>query len=241
MKNPFELIREIELNNLEQKIKNFELNIQNIEKFILWIVGFSVGGIALIISNIDKLKNNFDDCTLKKALVFFIISVLFGILNRYAIHKLQVYSQITDIFLRVSLSNYDFPELVPEELNKNDDFYKIIDRFKIDFNLDYSRYIKEFENLTNPDQKLKTIKELRERHKEISKFAQETFLEGQENVRRIYKEAYGFSDKRSENIYYYPQFKVAKKFNLWKYFVDLTFIFCCLTFLIGILILVIKF
>ena len=56
MKNPFELIREIEYNNLETSRKNFQTNISNIESFIIWIVSFAITGIGLIISNLEKLK-----------------------------------------------------------------------------------------------------------------------------------------------------------------------------------------
>ena len=241
MKNPFELIREIELNNLDQKIKNFYVNILNIEKFILWIVGFSVGGIALIISNIDKLRLNYDDFHLKMALLFFITSVFLGIFNRFSIHQFLIYSQITDMFLRTSLSNYNFPTLNPESISNETDYFEIVDRFKLDFDLDYSRYINEYKNYSKPQQRINAIKELKDKHQEISKFLQKTFTDGQENVRSIYKQAYNFSNKQSEKTYYSSQLRIAKKFNFWKWFVNLSFIFCSLTFILGTIILIIKF
>lgn len=241
MKNPFELIREIELSNLDQKINNFYVNILNIEKFILWIVGFSVGGIALIISNIDKLRLNYNDFNLKIALLFFITSVFLGIFNRFSIHKFLIFSQITDIFLRNSLSNYNFPTLNPESISNETDFFEILDRFKLDFDLDYSRYIEEYKNYSQPDHRARAINELKDRHQEIAKFLQKTFTDGQENVRSIYKEAYNFSNKKSEKIYYTSQLKIAKKFNFWRCFVNLSFIFCGLTFILGTLILIVKF
>ena len=240
MKSPFELLREIEFNSLERKTENFNNSILNIEKFILWIVSFSVGGIALIIGNMDKLKINFDECILKKSLVFLVASLLLGILNRYLIHHFQVYSQITDNFIRQHLTNHDFPDLSPDNISDENDFQKIIDRFKLDFDLDYSHYINEYENFDNYQKDI-VIAELKERHDEIAKFLQKTFHEAQENIRETYKIAYGFSEKKSKKYYYMPQNKIAKRFNILKYFVDLTFVFCSLSFIIAIILLIIKF
>ena len=240
MKSPFELIREIEFNSLDKKTENFNNSVLNTEKFILWIVGFSVGGIALIIGNIDNLKINFDECTLKKSLVFLVSSLLLGILNRYLIHHFQVYSQLIDNFIRQQLANYDFPDLLPDSISEEKDFKIIIDRFKLDFDLDYSHYINEYENFDNYQKEI-AIAELKERHEEISNFLQKTFYDAQENVRGIYKIAYGFSEKKSKKYYYMEQNEIAKRFNILKYFVDLTFVFCSLSFIIAIILLIIKF
>lgn len=240
MKNPFELVREIEFNSLDKKTENFNNSILNVEKFILWIVSFSVGGIALIIGNIDKLKINFDECDLKKSLVFLVSSLLLGILNRYLIHHFQVYSQITDNFIRQQLTNYDFPELSPDDISDENDFQKVIDRFKLDFDLDYSHYINEYENFDIYKKSI-AIAELKERHNEITKFLQKSFHQAHENIRDTYKIAYGFSEKKSKKYYYMPQNQVSKRFNTLKYFVDLTFALCSISFIIAIILLIIKF
>lgn len=240
MKNAFELVREIEFNNLDKKSENFNNNILNIEKFILWVVGFSIGGIGLIISNIDKLKLNYKECDLKITLLFFIIALVFGILSRFSIHQFQVYTQVIDIFIRTQLSNYDFPELIADDISEEKNFYRIIDRFKLDFGLDYSRYLIDFDKFSIEHQQIQ-IDELKEKYKEIVNFNQKIFKDGQEYVREVYRQAYGFSERKSKKMFYVSQNKIANKFNLWKNLVDISFGICFLSFLTAVIILIIKF
>ena len=237
MKNPFELIREIEFNNLDNSQKNFRTNISNIENFMLWIVGFTITGIGLIISNIEKLKKEIAFENVQTILVFFIVALFFGIFNRYAIFRLLVLSQSIENFVKLSLSNFDFPEINPENLETDITFEELIDRFRFDYDLDYSRYIEQY-SLLNQSDKEKSFEDLKIRYFEIGEFLHKTYKEGLENVRNIYKEAYGLSEQKSRKIFYMEQSTISKKFNNWTYFVDLSYISCTVSFLIAMSILV---
>ena len=238
MKTPFELIREIEYGSLDRNNKNTNENISSIESFILWIVGFAVTMIVLIISNIEKLKLVINFIDIQTVLVLLISSLFFGIFNRYSIFRLRTINNIIENFIRSSLSNFDFPEINPDDLEEGITFEELIDRFKLDYNLDYNRYFEEYNNF-NEFEKIAALEDLKLRHREIGHFLRETYHDGLENVRNVYKIAYGLSEKKSKNLFYMEQKMISKKFKIWLYFVDLTFIFCNLLFFISVLMLVV--
>ncbi len=238
MKNPFELIREIEYNNLETSRKNFQTNISNIESFILWIVSFAITGIGLIISNLEKLKLVISFENIQYVLAFLVCSLIFGIFNRYFILRFLILSQRIENYIKFSLSSYDFPKIASDKLPDDIKFTELIDRFKFDYDLDYSNYFEIYEKM-NSIEKSQSIADLKARYYEIGEFLHQTYNEGRENVRNIYKEAYGLSESKSKKIYYMKQSQISKYFNYWKYGVDLSFVISCLSFIIAILILVV--
>ena len=239
MKNPYQLIREIEFNTLDNQEKNTQKNISYIENFIIWIVGFSVTAIGLIISNFEKLKLIIPSQNIQIILGFLVCSLFFGIFNRYSIFCFSINLQRIQQYIKISLSDFDFPELEPDNLSDNITFVELIDKFKLDYDLDYSRYYEEFHQL-NTLEREKFINNLKLRYFEVGKFLNEAYNEGLEDVRNVYKDAYGFSEKKSKKLYYMDHSKIASRFKLWTKLVDLTFILCCLLFFIGILILVIS-
>lgn len=109
MKKPFELIREIEFGNLDRNNQNSNDSISSIENFILWIVGFAITMIALIISNIEKLKLIINFIDIQTILVLLVSSLFFGIFNRYSIFRLRIINHTINNVIRLSLSNFDFP------------------------------------------------------------------------------------------------------------------------------------
>lgn len=238
MKTPFELIREIEYGTLDRNNKNSNENISSIESFILWIVGFAVTMIVLIISNMEKLKLVINFVDIQTILVLLISSLFFGIFNRYSILRLRTINNIIENFIRLSLSNFDFPEINPDDLEEGITFEELIDRFKLDYNLDYNRYFEEYSNF-NELEKIAAFEDLKLRHTEIGHFLRETYQDGLEDVRNIYKIAYGLTEKKSRNLFYTEQKAISEKFKLWLYFVDLSFIFCNLLFFISVLTLVV--
>ena len=48
MKSPFETVTETFFENLDKLKENQRYNFNNSEKFMIWIVGFSIGGLSII-------------------------------------------------------------------------------------------------------------------------------------------------------------------------------------------------
>jgi len=240
MKNPFILLREISLENFEKTKNNVQIIFQNIEKFILWIVGFSVGAIGIIISNFETFLKYFNHCELKKSLILFVASLIFGIFNRYSIIMFQTYFQHIENFIRLSLTNYDFPELEPENIENESDIITLINYFKNDYDLDYSHFYNNYIIADAIEQK-NIISKLKKDHNELGKIYNKLYFDGLENVRGIYKQAFDLSEEKSKKLFYQPHSKVAMKFNIWKYLVDFFFIFSCLFFVLGVINLIISF
>lgn len=235
MKNPFALIREIELSNLENSQKNFRTNISNIENFILWIVGFTITGIGLIVTNLEKLRQENLYENIQLILILLLLALFFGIFNRYSIHFLLIFSQKIDNYIKISLSSFDFPEINKDKLEKNISIDKLIEKFKFDYDLDYSESIDHY---MQSNEKEKIIEDLKLKYIEIGLFLNANFNEGLDNVRNIYKEAYGYTEMQSKKIFYMDQSLVSKKFKIWRRLVDTSFIICCICFLTALIIMV---
>lgn len=54
MKRPFEFVRETFFENLDKIRENQRYNFNNSEKFMIWIVGFSIGGLSIIVTNMTN-------------------------------------------------------------------------------------------------------------------------------------------------------------------------------------------
>lgn len=132
-----------------------------------------------------------------------------------------------------------FPDINPDKLEDDINFEELIDRFKLDYDLDYNRYFEEYAHL-NETQKTLLLENLKIKHGEISRTLREIYDDGLEHVRNIYKQAYGISDKISKKTFYMQPKTISEKFKTWAYFVDLSFIFCNLLFFISVLMLVVS-
>lgn len=80
MERPFENITKTFFDSLERTRENQKYNFSNSEKFMIWIVGFAIGGLSIIVSNTTTLNQSFSHCTIKTILCLLSISIIFGII-----------------------------------------------------------------------------------------------------------------------------------------------------------------
>lgn len=66
MKRPFETVTETFFENLDKLKENQRYNFNNSEKFMLWIVGFSIGGLSIIVTNLTQFNQSFSHSSLRQ-------------------------------------------------------------------------------------------------------------------------------------------------------------------------------
>jgi len=60
MKRPFEFVMDNFFESLDKVKENQRYNFNNSERFMIWIVGFSIGGLSIIVTNLAQFTNSFD-------------------------------------------------------------------------------------------------------------------------------------------------------------------------------------
>ena len=82
MERPFDTILRNAYGTLEKTEKNFIFNFNQNDKILVWIVGFSITALTLIVSKIADLSKTYESETLKTALLLLIITVISVIIYR---------------------------------------------------------------------------------------------------------------------------------------------------------------
>lgn len=100
------------------------------DKFIVWIVGFAITTITLLIANSSKLSIIVTENSIKITIILLSISLLFGIIFRLLAFTLLRYFSEIIIFIETALSTeYEFPDMDNddiERINKSNDFNYIL-------------------------------------------------------------------------------------------------------------------
>ena len=84
MERPFDTRLRQTYGTLEKIKENFIFNFNQNDKILVWIVGFSVTAITLIVSNIADLSKNYSVCVLKTVLILLTASIVCGIIHRFS-------------------------------------------------------------------------------------------------------------------------------------------------------------
>ena len=83
---------------------------------MIWIIGFSIGGIALILSNLSQLNSSLLNNT-KAVGILLCITIVFALLYRLTAYYFIIKARLTENFLTSYLSEEDIMPMVPEDLS----------------------------------------------------------------------------------------------------------------------------
>jgi hypothetical protein len=90
MKRPYEFVIENFFENLDKVKENQRYNFNSSERFMIWIVGFSIGGLSIIVTNITQFSQSFNHSIIQVILVLLSISIISGILYRWFFYLFQI-------------------------------------------------------------------------------------------------------------------------------------------------------
>jgi len=170
MKSPFEAIIEHFQSLLERSSTNQKSNFDNLNKYIIWVVSFSTGGTALIVSNINSFDLMFPHYLIKILLYLLFVSILSGIVFRYAFFMYNTQIQNIEFYLISAFSNMDIMSVDNENIEDENDINKIINSLKINFDMDFAFMLKDYNQA--PEQiKIDTLKLIENPSYAISKIS----------------------------------------------------------------------
>lgn len=233
MKRPFETIRETFFENLDKLKENQRYNFSHLDKYMVWIVGFAIGGLSIIVTNLTQFNQLFSHSVVKTTLILLTISIVSGILYRWAFFLWQIQYQSIEFYLQGAFSDKEFMETDPENLTNETDIKEVVRRIKTDFGEDVSYILPIYEQV-NDASKQYLLSDLKNHYKRTGEWAKKDFEFAITYVKGIYKTAFGLSQKRIEKLF---NSKSTKKLKLWGWTTAVTFLLACLSFITVVIIL----
>jgi len=237
MKRPFETVTETFFENLDKLKENQRYNFNNSEKFMIWIVGFSIGGLSIIATNLTQFNQSFSHCIVKTILILLSTSIISGISYRWTFYLFQIQYQNIEFHLQGAFSNKEIMETDPDDLTNETDIKEVVRRLKIDFDEDVSFVLEDYSQV-NDAGKLFLLNDLKAHYKKVGESVKAEFEFAMKYVKKTYKEAFGYSDKKIDKLF---NSNTAKKLKIYGWTTAIAFFISCLSFIAVIIILCIEF
>lgn len=236
MENPFTTRLKQSYNVIEKTQENFIFNFNQMDKILVWVVGFCVVGITIIVSEITKLAEVYSSSSLKTVLILLTVSIVTGIIYRIsALIFLTKYQNIL-FYLQAAFSHEkSMPSEVKAFQNQND-IQEIYQRIKNDFDFDYSVILKKYQKSITSESKRKYTEYLRSEYFRLVEWSSNQYEYADNYIKEVFKEGLNYSDKKIEKILR----KNNDSFYLQLYsYICLTSIIICLISFVTVLILLI--
>lgn len=233
MKRPFEIVKETFFENLDKLKENQRYNFSNSDKYMVWVVGFAIGGLSIIVTNLTQFNQSFSHCIIKTILILLAISIISGILYRWAFYIWQIQYQSVEFYLQGAFSDKEIMETNPDDLTNEKDIKEVVRRIKIDFGEDVSHILPIYEQ-ANVDGKEYLLNDLKNHYKKVGEWAKRDFELAMTYIKDIYKTAFGLSQKKVDKLF---NSNTTKKLKFFGWMAAIMFLLSCLSFVTVVIIL----
>ena len=237
MKRPFEVITEHSLKNLERVRENQLYNFSNSEKFMVWIVGFSIGGISIIFTNLTSLNELYIHSIIKLVLCCLCLSIITGLIYRYSFYKFQYYYQSIEFYLQGAFSKTQMMEVDPKDLSNINDIHEIVRLLKDDYDLDYFYVLETYNNYDESNKEI-IRNNLKNNYKKTGESIKREYEFTQNYVKEVHMKGFGVSKKKIDKLL---NRNPSKYFKIYGAITTITFILSCLSFMFVIILLAILY
>jgi hypothetical protein len=237
MKKPFDTVRETFFENLDRLKENQRYNFSNSEKFMVWVVGFSIGGLSIIVTNLTQFNQSFSHSVIKAILILLSTSIISGMIYRWAFYLYQIQYQSIEFYLQGAFSDKEFMETDPDDISNESDIKEVVRRFNTDFGEDLSHVLPLYDQ-ADAHGKNYLLNDLKNHYKRTGEWAKKDFELAMDYVKGVYKSAFGLSDKRVEKLF---SSNTSGKLKFFGWATTITFLVSCVSFIAVIIILCIDF
>ena len=239
MERPFDSKIRLVYESLEKTKENFIFNFNQNDKILVWIVGFSVTTITLIISNISNIGENYSSFILKIILFLLSTSIISGIIYRLsALLFLQKYQSIM-FFLEGAFSREKSMPTEIQKLKNTDDIHEIYQKIKTDFDHDYYDIVQLYNQSQSIESKKYYVNYLNNEYERLAEWAKNEYNYADEYMKDVYKTAFGFSDKKINKIF--NENKDSFYLKIWSWISVISIIICIVSFISVILTLALSY
>lgn len=237
MKRPFDIVKETFFENLDKIKENQRYNFSNSEKYMVWVVGFAIGGLSIIVTNLTEFNQTYSHCVIKIILILLSISIISGIVYRWSFYMWQIQYQSIEFYLQGAFSDREIMKIEPDDLTDETDIKEVIRRIKTDFGEDVSHVLPLY-NQADTSLKEYLLNDLKQHYKKVGEWAKKDFEFAMKYVKNVYQNAFGLSEKRIDKIF---NSKTSLKLKLFGWTTAITFFLSCLSFIAVVFILCITY
>lgn len=194
MKRPFDTIIDLYRDNLDQAVENDKHNHEFLHSFTIWIIGFSIGSLYLIMSNIMGIKDIIPYVFLKSLIVLLCISIIGGILHRIFLFFYQNEYNSNLFYVRGALSDIDIMQDNPIDVSNEADIKTLIDLLRDDFDQDESIVYKLYDEADDAGKEF-LINALRKKYQKIGDWAVKDYKIAKDHVKDVMQKAFGMNEQ----------------------------------------------
>ncbi len=201
MERPFDTQLRQSYETLEKTKENFIFNFNQNDKILVWVVGFSITAISLIVSNISDLNNNYSLNVVKAILVLLTISIISGIVYRLSALLYLTEYQNTLFYLEGAFSKEKTMPTETRELKNPDDIHEIYQKIKVDFEQDYSDIVGLYNSSQTTESKQYYLDFLKAEYTRLAEWSANEYKYADEYVKSVFKKAFGLTEKKMKSIF----------------------------------------
>lgn len=236
MERPFDTRLRHTYDSLEKSKENFIFNFNQNDKILVWIVGFSVTAISLIISNIGKISDNYSACNLKTILILLALSITSGIIYRFSALFFLTRYQNAMFYLKGAFSQENTMAENTRKLKNPNDIHEIYQNIKMDFGHDYSDIINLYNQSQTEESKNYYVGYLKSEYERLAEWSANEYEYANNYIKNFFKNAFGFTDKKINKIF--SKNNNSFYLKLWTRVCQISISICLISFVSVILILV---
>lgn len=238
MKRPFYTIKDMCFDTIKQHKENAKTMADLADKLMVWLVGFSIGGLSVIVSDLIKFKEMFGYDVTKLVLFLFAISIINGIVFRISFYVAIAYTNQIQFYLERAFSKEEMMATEIEDLSNEMDIKIVIRKLIEDYGQDLSFRLNEY-NVANQEEKIVILDSLKNFYQQTAEWAKKDYDNAIYFAKDTMMKAYGYSKEKVDK-----EFDVSDTSSKWQGAIKIanaTFIISCLAFIVVILILCIAY
>lgn len=200
MKRPFNFVTQLSLKTLYKSKENFFYNFEQLDKILVWIIGFSIGIISITASNITDFKTVYSYCVIKQTLILLCISIISGILYRISSLLYLINYQKIIFYLEGAFSKNEMMIIEKEKLKININIHEIHQKIKTGFKADYSDVIELYNNAESEQLKEFYINYLIEEYTRLVIWSKNEYEYSVKYVKGVIGKAFGLTEKQNGKL-----------------------------------------
>lgn len=239
MERPFDSRLRQTYETLEKSKENFIFNFNQNDKILVWIVGFCVTAISLIISNVGKITVNYSAYLLKTILILLGLSITSGIIYRFSALLFLTRYQNAMFYLKGAFSQEHIMAENTRYLKNCNNIHEIYQYIKMDFGHDYSYVIKLYKQSQTEESKNYYTGYLMSEYERLAKWSKKEYEHVNNYIKIVFKNAFGFTDKKINKIFNENSNSIYLK--LWTIICKISISICLISFISAILIIVFNY
>lgn len=236
-KTPFTAITEIFYEQIAEQKGDAIYKYSQIDKILVWIVGFAITGFSLIISN----KIDFKELYQKQITIIILSLLLLCILNGilYRISSLFSVSHFQQLIFKLKGSFMSDEMMNTEPLKEDiDNITFINNEIFINYGHNYDDIVRRYFSSEDEKEKAILLKYLIQEHNQLAAIAKKGEEHSHKYVISTFQEIFGINDKQFKKI---ETTNITNKFKFWEKLRVVSLIITIMCFIVVLFILFIGF